>query len=76
MLKADVGDVRENLEGLLVTPAPASPAPIPQWKEVRKKSKEERKSASPKEALAGKRRKVFKDNLSFGKLTIRFSILI
>lgn len=52
VLKADVGDVRENLEGLLVTPAPASPAPIPQWKEVRKKSKEERKSASPKEALA------------------------
>ena len=47
-LKEEAGDVRESLEGLLVTPAPASPAPAPEWREVRKKSKEERKSASPK----------------------------
>lgn len=48
-LKEEKGDVREGMEKLLESRTLPSPTPPPEWKEVRKRSKEERKSL-PKEA--------------------------
>jgi len=47
-LKEEKGDVREGMEKLLESRTLPSPTPPPEWKEVRKRSKEERKSL-PKE---------------------------
>ena len=52
-MKNEPGDVRERMEGLLDTPPCASPTPPPEWREVRKRSKEERKSV-PREQAPGR----------------------
>jgi len=53
ILKNEPGDVRERMEGLLDTPPCASPTPPPEWREVRKRSKEERKSVPREQAPVG-----------------------
>ena len=60
VLKEEKGDVRERMEGLLVTPTAPSPTPPPEWREVRKKSKDDRKSV-PREDVTGGEIKSFLD---------------
>jgi len=57
VLKEVETDIRKEKEAMLDTPKPASPTPPPQWTEVRKKSKEERRSL-PKDDVAKVKPKV------------------
>jgi len=65
VLKQEGGpDTRAALETLLVTPATPSPTPPPEWKEVRKRSKEERRSL-PKDKTQEARKGDEREDLDF-----------